>query len=66
MIVNQQKIVNEKGQVTGFLIKKNDFFKLKEYIEDIEDSIELSEAIKDSQGFRIWDDFVKQHLIRIN
>lgn len=61
MIVNQQKIVNEKGQVTGFLIKKNDFIRLKDYIEDIEDSIQLSEAIKDSKGFRLWDDFVKQN-----
>lgn len=65
MLFNQQKIVNDKGQVTGFFIKKNDFNRLKDYIEDIEDSIELSESIKNSQGFRIWDDFVKQHNIRL-
>lgn len=63
MILNQQKIVNDKGQVTGFLIKKSDFIRLKEYIEDIEDSIELSESIKNSQGFRIWDDFIKENNI---
>jgi ABC-type lipoprotein release transport system permease subunit len=61
MILNQQKIVNEQGKVTGFLLKKNDFFRLQEYIEDMEDALELSEAIKNSEGFSIWDDFVKQN-----
>jgi hypothetical protein len=61
MILNQQKIVNEKGKVTGFLIKKNDFLRLQEYLEDMEDSIELSDAIKNSEGFRLWDDFIKNN-----
>jgi len=65
MKFNEQKIVNDKGQVTGFLIKKNDFIRIKEYIEDIEDSIELADAIKDSQGFRTWDEFVKQNNLSI-
>lgn len=59
MLINQQKIVNEKGKITGFLIKKNNFIRLQEYLEDIVDSIELSDSIKNSQGFRLWDDFVK-------
>ena len=56
MLINQQKIVNEKGKITGFFIKKNDFLRLQEYLEDIEDSIALSDAIRNSEGFRLWDD----------
>jgi hypothetical protein len=61
MILNQQKIVNEQGKVTGFLLKKNEFLHLQEYIEDMEDSLELADAIKNSEGFKLWDDFVKQN-----
>jgi hypothetical protein len=61
MILNQQKIVNEHGKVTGILLKKNDFLRLQEYIENIEDSLELAEAIKSSEGFRLWDEFVKNN-----
>ena len=61
MLINQQKIVNEKGKITGFFIKKNDFLRLQEYLEDIEDSIALSDAIRNSEGFRLWDDFVKSN-----
>jgi hypothetical protein len=61
MILNQQKIVNEQGKVTGFLLKKNEFLRLQEYIEDMEDSLELADAIKNSEGFKLWDDFVKQN-----
>jgi len=61
MILNQQKIVNEQGKVTGFLLKKNEFLRLQEYIEDMEDTIELADAIKNSEGFKLWDDFVKQN-----
>jgi hypothetical protein len=61
MILNQQKIVNEHGKVTGILLKKNDFLRLQEYIENIEDSLELAEAIKSSEGFRLWDEFVNNN-----
>lgn len=61
MILNQQKIVNEQGKVTGFLLKKNEFLRFQEYIEDMEDALELSEAIKNSEGFSLWDDFVKKN-----
>jgi hypothetical protein len=60
MVLSQQKIINEKGNVTGFLFKKNEYVKLQEYIEDLEDSLELAEAIKTSEGFKIWDKFVKE------
>ncbi len=61
MILNQQKIVNEQGKITGFLLKKNEFLRLQEYIEDIEDALELTDVIKNSEGFSLWDEFVKQN-----
>jgi hypothetical protein len=59
--VTSQKLVNESGKLTGMLIKKSEYLKLKDYIENLEDSLELADAIKESKGFRLWDNFVAEY-----
>ncbi len=59
--VTSQKLVNESGKLTGMLIKKSEYLKLKDYIENLEDSLELANAIKESEGFRLWDNFVAEY-----
>jgi hypothetical protein len=59
--ITQQKIINQQGRLTGVLLKSADFNKLSEYIEDLEDSLELAQVIKNSEGFILWDDFVKEY-----
>jgi hypothetical protein len=55
-----QKIVNESGKLTGVLFKKKDFIRLQDYLETLEDSLELAKAIKESEGFILWDEFVAE------
>lgn len=55
-----QKIISESGKMTGVLFKKNDFVRLQDYLETLEDSIELAKAVKESEGFMLWDEFVKE------
>ena len=56
-----QKVLGPRGKVKAFLINKNDYLKLEDYIEDLEDSIELADSIKNAYGFILWEDFVNEY-----
>ncbi|OGU14174.1 MAG: hypothetical protein A2X61_07100 [Ignavibacteria bacterium GWB2_35_12] len=57
--ISPQNVVDNNGNVSAVLLNKPDYEKLNEYIEDLEDSVELSKAIKDSTGFQLWEEFLK-------
>jgi len=52
--ITPQNVVDNNGNVSAFLLNKPDYEKLNEYIEYLEDSVELSKAIKNSSGFQLW------------
>ena len=59
-----QKILNQSGNLTGVLFKKRDYMRLQDYLETLEDSLELAKAIKESEGFTLWNDFVKEYKLK--
>jgi hypothetical protein len=60
--LKKQRILNEHGRTQSFLINKNEFKKIEDYIEDLEDSLELAEAIQNASGFRLWEEFVEEYM----
>ncbi|MBI5323735.1 MAG: hypothetical protein HZB41_00360 [Ignavibacteriae bacterium] len=59
--ISPQNVIDKKGNISAVLLNKPDYEKLNEYIEDLEDSVELSKAIKNSSGFQLWEDFLKEY-----
>ncbi len=58
--LHEKKVVDENGKEFAIQIDSDEFLKLAEYIEDLEDSLELADAIRNSEGFRLWNEFVRE------
>jgi hypothetical protein len=59
--LTKHKVMNQKGKIEAYLINKKDGDKITEYIEYLEDSLELEKAVKEETGFRLWEDFVSEY-----
>ncbi|MGR3317173.1 MAG: hypothetical protein ACUZ8O_01660 [Candidatus Anammoxibacter sp.] len=60
--VNPQYIVDEKGQKTAVVIDFNKYKNLLEFIEDLEDSIDLTNAELEATDFTPYEKFRKRWL----
>lgn len=49
-------LVDEKGKTTGVLLNISDYRDLLRRIEDLEDALELDEAVEKSKGFKNYKD----------
>lgn len=58
--LKEKKLITENGHEVAVQIDVESFRELEEYIEDLEDSILLAEAIKNAKGFHLWEDFVAE------
>jgi hypothetical protein len=58
--LKEKKLITEDGREIAVQIDMESYRELEEYIEDLEDSIALAEAIKNAKGFRLWEDFVSE------
>ncbi len=58
--LKEKKLITEDGREIAVQIDMESYRELEEYIEDLEDSIILAEAIKKAKGFRLWEDFVAE------
>ncbi|MBN2543104.1 hypothetical protein JXI42_09600 [bacterium] len=58
--IKSRKILDKDGREVAIQFEFEDYKKIQEYIEDIEDSLELAQAIKEADGFRLWEDFVAE------
>lgn len=58
--LKEKKLITEDGREIAVQIDMESYRELEEYIEDLEDSIILAEAIKNAKGFRLWEDFVAE------
>ncbi len=59
--ISPQNVIDKKGNISADLLNKTDYEKLNEYLENSEDYVELSKAIKNSSGFQLWEDFLKEY-----
>jgi len=57
---NVTYITDEKGNKKSVVLNVNDFERIQDEIEDLEDALELEKARKDATGFKKWNDFVKE------
>lgn len=58
--LHEKYITTKKGENLEVVIPLGDFKRLLEYIEDLEDKIELEDAIKNAEGFTPIDDFITE------
>jgi hypothetical protein len=52
-------VTDAKGRKKGVLLSVSDFEKWQEEFEDLQDSLALEKARKDTTGFKRWQDFLK-------
>ncbi|MEJ2244948.1 MAG: hypothetical protein P8Y80_02500 [Acidobacteriota bacterium] len=57
---NVTYVTDEKGNKKSVVLNVNDFERIQDEIEDLEDALELEKARKDATGFKKWKDFVKE------
>jgi PHD/YefM family antitoxin component YafN of YafNO toxin-antitoxin module len=53
-------LTDENGHKKSVVLKVNDFERIQDEIEDLEDALELEKARKDATGFKMWKDFLKE------
>lgn len=53
-------VTDQKGKKKKVLLDVAIFDKMKDEIEDLEDSLALERAKKDATGFKKWKDFLKE------
>jgi hypothetical protein len=53
-------VTDEKGNKKSVVLAIEEFERLKEEIEDLEDALELEKAKKSATGFKKWKDFIKE------
>jgi len=58
--LKEKKLITDDGREVAVQIDMDSFRELEEYIEDLEDSLALAEAIKTAEGFRLWEDFIAE------
>ena len=56
--LKEKKLITEDGSEIAVQIGMESFRELEEYIEDLEDSFALAEAMETAEGFRPCDYFV--------
>ena len=61
--INPQYLVNDKGEKTAALLSIKEFQLLMQYLEDLEDTIEMDATVKTETDFRDYQD-VQGELIR--
>ena len=57
---NVDYVTDEKGRKKSVVLTVNDFERMREEIEDLEDALALEKARKDATGFKTWKDFLKE------
>jgi hypothetical protein len=57
---NIDYVTDEKGKKKNVVLKVADFERIREEIEDLEDTLELEKARKNATGFKKWNDFIKE------
>jgi len=53
-------LTDNKGNKKSVLLPVNDFIRLQDEIDDLEDALALEKARRDATGFKKWRDFVKE------
>ena len=53
-------VTDERGNKKSVVLKMDDFERIQNEIEDLEDALELEKARKDATGFKKWKDFIKE------
>jgi len=53
-------LTDNKGNKKSVLLQVNDFIRLQDEIDDLEDALALEKARRDATGFKKWRDFVKE------
>lgn len=61
MTISAEYLVNEKGQRKSVVLSIRDYLKLWEYLEDLEDAVDLKEA-KESAGEFVDFELLKHRL----
>jgi hypothetical protein len=57
---NIDYVTDGKGKKKNVVLKVADFERIREEIEDLEDTLELEKARKNATGFKKWNDFIKE------
>ena len=57
---NVTYVTDERGNKKSVVLDMNDFERIQNELEDLEDALELEKARKDATGFKKWKDFVKE------
>ena len=50
--INPKYLVNEKGRKTAAVLSMKDYRSLMQRLEDLEDALDLDEAVETATGFR--------------
>ena len=50
--INPKYLVNEKGRKTAAVLSMKDYRSLMQRLEDLEDALDLDEAVETAPGFR--------------
>ena len=58
--IHGKKVVDKRGKEIAVQLDIQEFQELEEYFEYMEDSLELTEAIKSAEGFRRWEEFLEE------
>lgn len=51
MVIQAEYLINEKGQKKSVVLSLRDYLKLLEYLENLEDAIDLKKAKESARGF---------------
>ena len=57
---NKLKLITENGKPLAVVLELQDYRELLERLEDLEDAIELPQAVKNAEGFTTLEDFEKE------
>lgn len=58
--IHTRYITNTKGKPLEVVLPAKEFRALLEYVEEIEDALELEKAIKEAEEFVPWEEFEKE------
>ncbi|MFH0919026.1 MAG: hypothetical protein V1913_01575 [Fibrobacterota bacterium] len=57
---NVEFITDAVGRKKSVLLRMNDFERLQEELEDLEDALAIEKAKREAGGFKKWKDFIKE------
>jgi hypothetical protein len=58
MTIQAEYLIDEKGQKKSVVLSIQDYFRLMEYLEDLEDSLDLKKAKASAKKFIDFDQFL--------